>query len=162
MEYARLGQSGLEVSRVVLGCMSFGEPSQGTHAWSFGLDESRPFFRQALESGITTFDTANVYSLGVSEEITGKLLGEFAKRTGFDPKPFVSPSSVLKLPPPSTVMRFRFNTLFGDNRATLPSSNSTSACPFSPVVMTCPSVNGMFSCAGSPAVWPAPKRSTWT
>jgi len=80
MEYARLGQSGLEVSRVVLGCMSFGEPSQGTHAWSFGLDESRPFFRQALESGITTFDTANVYSLGVSEEITGKLLGEFAKR----------------------------------------------------------------------------------
>jgi len=80
MEYARLGQSGLEVSRVVLGCMSFGEPSQGTHTWSFGLDESRPFFRQALESGITTFDTANVYSLGVSEEITGKLLGEFAKR----------------------------------------------------------------------------------
>ncbi|HEY0577938.1 MAG TPA: aldo/keto reductase [Pseudonocardia sp.] len=80
MEYVRLGQSGLEVSRVVLGCMSFGEPSEGTHAWSFGLDESRPFFRQALESGITTFDTANVYSLGVSEEITGKLLGEFAKR----------------------------------------------------------------------------------
>jgi len=80
MEYARLGQSGLEVSRVVLGCMSFGDPGRGTHDWSLGLDEARPFFRQALEAGITTFDTANVYSLGVSEEITGRLLGEFAKR----------------------------------------------------------------------------------
>jgi aryl-alcohol dehydrogenase-like predicted oxidoreductase len=80
MEYRRLGQSGLEVSRIVLGCMSFGDPNRGTHEWSLGLDEARPFFRQAIEAGITTFDTANVYSLGSSEEITGTLLAEFAQR----------------------------------------------------------------------------------
>jgi aryl-alcohol dehydrogenase-like predicted oxidoreductase len=80
MDTLRLGTSGLEVSRVILGCMSYGDPGKGSHAWSLGLDESRPFFRQAIEAGITTFDTANVYSLGSSEEITGKLLGEFAKR----------------------------------------------------------------------------------
>ena len=80
MDTLRLGASGLEVSRVILGCMSYGEPGMGSHAWSLGLDDSRPFFRQAVEAGITTFDTANVYSLGSSEEITGRLLGEFAKR----------------------------------------------------------------------------------
>jgi 1-deoxyxylulose-5-phosphate synthase len=62
MEYVRLGSSGLEVSKVVLGCMSFGDPNRGTHAWSLGLDDARPLIRQALEAGITTFDTANVYS----------------------------------------------------------------------------------------------------
>ncbi|GAA1307354.1 oxidoreductase [Planotetraspora silvatica] len=80
MEYVRLGTSGLEVSQVVLGCMSFGDPDRGTHSWSFGLDEARPFVQRAIEAGITTFDTANVYSAGASEEITGRLLGEFAKR----------------------------------------------------------------------------------
>jgi aryl-alcohol dehydrogenase-like predicted oxidoreductase len=80
MEYTRLGRSGLEVSRVVLGCMSFGDPQRGTHSWSLGLDQARPLIRQALEAGITTFDTANVYSLGASEEITGTVLGELAKR----------------------------------------------------------------------------------
>ena len=80
MDTLRLGTSGLEVSRVILGCMSYGEPGMGNHAWSLGLDDSRPFFQQAIEAGITTFDTANVYSLGSSEEITGRLLGEFAKR----------------------------------------------------------------------------------
>ncbi|GAA3752023.1 aldo/keto reductase [Plantactinospora mayteni] len=80
MRYVRLGGSGLEVSSVVLGCMSFGDPERGTHSWSVGLDEARPFVRQAIEAGITTFDTANVYSLGSSEEITGRLLGEFARR----------------------------------------------------------------------------------
>jgi aryl-alcohol dehydrogenase-like predicted oxidoreductase len=80
MDTLRLGTSGLEVSRVILGCMSYGEPGMGSHAWSLGLDDSRPFFQQAVEAGITTFDTANVYSLGSSEEITGRLLGEFAKR----------------------------------------------------------------------------------
>ncbi len=80
MRYVRLGGSGLEVSRVILGCMSFGDPQRGTHSWSMELDEARPFIRQAIEAGITTFDTANVYSLGTSEEITGKLLGEFARR----------------------------------------------------------------------------------
>jgi aryl-alcohol dehydrogenase-like predicted oxidoreductase len=80
MDSLRLGTSGLEVSRVILGCMSYGEPGRGRQPWSLGLDDSRPFFRQAIEAGITTFDTANVYSLGSSEEITGQLLGEFAKR----------------------------------------------------------------------------------
>ncbi len=80
MDTLRLGNSGLEVSRIILGCMSYGESGLGTHAWSMGIDESRPFFRQAIEAGITTFDTANVYSIGTSEEITGQLLGEFAKR----------------------------------------------------------------------------------
>lgn len=76
----RLGTSGLEVSRIILGCMSYGDPALGNHAWSLGLDDSRPFFKQAIEAGITTFDTANVYSLGSSEEITGQLLREFATR----------------------------------------------------------------------------------
>jgi len=80
METRSLGNSGLEVSAVILGCMSYGEPGRGNHAWSVGLDESRPFFKQAIELGITTFDTANVYSLGSSEEITGTLLREFASR----------------------------------------------------------------------------------
>jgi aryl-alcohol dehydrogenase-like predicted oxidoreductase len=76
----QLGRSGLEISAVILGCMSYGDPSRGAHAWSVGLDESRLFIRQALELGITTFDTANVYSLGSSEEIVGALLAEFAPR----------------------------------------------------------------------------------
>lgn len=80
MEYVRLGSSGLQVSRVILGCMSYGTPDRGGHPWSLDLDDSRPFFREAVEAGITTFDTANVYSDGTSEEITGKLLGEFARR----------------------------------------------------------------------------------
>ena len=80
MEYVRLGGSGLEVSRVVLGCMSFGDPARGNHEWSLTLDESRPLIKQALEAGITTFDSANVYSAGSSEEITGQVLGELAKR----------------------------------------------------------------------------------
>ncbi len=60
--------------------MSFGDPNRGTHEWTLDLDASRPFFRAAIEAGVTTFDTANVYSAGSSEEITGRLLGEFAKR----------------------------------------------------------------------------------
>src|SRR5665213_1619538 len=80
METLNLGDSGLQVSAVVLGCMTYGDPTKGTHEWSIGPDESRPFFKQALELGITTFDTANVYSIGSSEEVTGKLLGELAKR----------------------------------------------------------------------------------
>jgi aryl-alcohol dehydrogenase-like predicted oxidoreductase len=80
MEYARLGKSGLAVSRVVLGCMSYGDPNRGTHDWVLAEDEARPFFRRALDSGITTFDTANSYSLGASEEILGRVLGEFARR----------------------------------------------------------------------------------
>jgi aryl-alcohol dehydrogenase-like predicted oxidoreductase len=80
METLTLGDSGLAVSAVILGCMSYGDPQRGNHAWSVGIDESRPFFKQAVELGITTFDTANVYSLGSSEEITGTLLREFTNR----------------------------------------------------------------------------------
>lgn len=60
--------------------MSFGDPHRGSHEWTLDLDASRPFFRAAIEAGVTTFDTANIYSDGSSEEITGTLLGEFAKR----------------------------------------------------------------------------------
>ena len=74
MEYTRLGSTGLEVSRICLGCMSYGEPGVGTHPWSLGESESRPFFKQALDLGINFFDTANVYSLGTSEEFLGRAL----------------------------------------------------------------------------------------
>ncbi len=80
MEYRRLGDSGLTVSRIILGCMSYGDPARGGHAWSLPLDDSRPFIRQAVEAGITTFDTANVYSDGTSEEFLGTLLPEFTRR----------------------------------------------------------------------------------
>jgi aryl-alcohol dehydrogenase-like predicted oxidoreductase len=80
MDTIRLGDAGLRVSRVILGCMSYGDPSRGGHPWSLPLEEARPFFRRAIEGGITTFDTANVYSAGSSEEITGALLKEFTKR----------------------------------------------------------------------------------
>jgi len=80
MKHTRLGSSGLQISRIILGCMSYGDPNRGAHPWSMGIDDARPFFRRAIEAGITTFDTANVYSLGSSEEITGQLLREFASR----------------------------------------------------------------------------------
>ncbi|HEY6747340.1 MAG TPA: aldo/keto reductase [Mycobacteriales bacterium] len=80
MEYVRLGTTGLEVSRICLGCMSYGEPGRGGHEWSLDEEASRPFFRRAIEAGITFFDTANVYSAGSSEEITGRALAEYADR----------------------------------------------------------------------------------
>jgi 1-deoxyxylulose-5-phosphate synthase len=80
MEYAKLGRTGLEVSRICLGCMSYGTPGQGNHAWSLGEEDSRPFIRRALEAGINFFDTANRYSLGSSEEILGRALKDFARR----------------------------------------------------------------------------------
>jgi aryl-alcohol dehydrogenase-like predicted oxidoreductase len=80
MEYVKLGRTGLEVSRICLGCMSYGSPGQGNHAWSLGEDDSRPFIRRALEAGITFFDTANRYSLGTSEEILGRAIKDFARR----------------------------------------------------------------------------------
>jgi aryl-alcohol dehydrogenase-like predicted oxidoreductase len=76
----RLGNSGLEISGLVLGMMSYGDPERGNHPWSVGIDEARPFVRRAFEAGVTTFDTANVYSLGSSEEITGTLVAELAAR----------------------------------------------------------------------------------
>jgi aryl-alcohol dehydrogenase-like predicted oxidoreductase len=80
MEYVKLGSTGLDVSRICLGCMSFGQPDRGTHPWSLTEEQSRPLIRQALESGINFFDTANVYSAGSSEEITGRALAELADR----------------------------------------------------------------------------------
>ncbi len=71
MDYVNLGRTGLKVSRICLGCMSYGEPDRGNHPWSLGPDDAKPFFRQALDAGINFFDTANVYSAGSSEEITG-------------------------------------------------------------------------------------------
>jgi aryl-alcohol dehydrogenase-like predicted oxidoreductase len=81
MQYTRLGKTGLEVSRICLGCMSFGDPKRGNHEWSLPEEESRPIIRKAWEAGINFFDTANVYSLGSSEEITGKVLKELAPRS---------------------------------------------------------------------------------
>ena len=80
MQYTRLGRSGLKVSRICLGCMSYGVPDRGPHPWSLPEKEARPFFKQAFDAGINFFDTANVYSDGTSEEIVGKLLKEFAPR----------------------------------------------------------------------------------
>jgi aryl-alcohol dehydrogenase-like predicted oxidoreductase len=80
MDYIKLGHTGLDVSRICLGCMSYGDPASTVQPWSLGEKESRPFFKQAIEAGINFFDTANIYSLGASEEITGRALKEFAKR----------------------------------------------------------------------------------
>lgn len=81
MQFTRLGRSGLTVSRLCLGCMSYGDTSKGWHGdWLLDEDAARPFFREALEAGINFFDTANIYSGGTSEEITGKLLPEMARR----------------------------------------------------------------------------------
>lgn len=80
MEYVKLGRTGLDVSRICLGCMSYGVPERGPHPWSLDNDAARPFIKQALDLGINFFDTANVYSDGTSEEIVGRALKEFANR----------------------------------------------------------------------------------
>lgn len=79
MKYVKLGKSGLDVSRLCLGCMSFGE-QKGGHPWSLAEAASRPAIKRALEAGINFFDTANAYSQGTSEEILGRALAEFARR----------------------------------------------------------------------------------
>jgi len=80
MEYTTLGSTGLQVSRIALGCMSYGEPGRGGQLWSLDEGASEPFFKQAVDAGINFFDTANVYSLGSSEEITGRALLKLAAR----------------------------------------------------------------------------------
>jgi len=80
MKYTRLGQTGLEISRICMGCMSFGDPAMGDRDWALPEDKSRPIIKKALDAGINFFDTANVYSKGTSEEITGKLLWSMARR----------------------------------------------------------------------------------
>lgn len=78
MEQVRLGKTGLKVSRLCLGCMTYGSPEWRT--WVLDREQSKPFFQSAIEKGITFFDTANVYSIGASEEVTGHWLREFARR----------------------------------------------------------------------------------
>ena len=80
MDYVKLGRTGLEVSRLCLGCMTYGVPERGSHPWTLDEERSRPFIKRALELGITFFDTANVYSDGTSEEIVGRALRDFATR----------------------------------------------------------------------------------
>src|SRR5579863_5314930 len=85
MDYVNLGKTGLKVSRICLGCMTYGEPATGvpkpgSHAWALSEEESRPFLRQALDLGINFFDTANVYSRGESENILGRFLKANARR----------------------------------------------------------------------------------
>ncbi|MDU1085802.1 MAG: aldo/keto reductase, partial [Leclercia adecarboxylata] len=79
-QYNTLGKTDLKVSRLCLGCMTFGEPDRGKHAWTLPEESSRPIIKHALEGGINFFDTANSYSDGSSEEIVGRALREFARR----------------------------------------------------------------------------------
>ena len=81
MEYTRLGTTGLKVSRLALGCMSYGDPTvPRAHPWALTEDRAAPFFRQAVELGITFWDTANVYQAGTSEEFTGRAIREYSRR----------------------------------------------------------------------------------
>ena len=80
MEYRKLGHTGLDVSRLCLGCMTYGEPDRGKHAWTLDEASSRPLIRQALDAGINFLDTANVYSDGTSEEFVGRVLKEHGQR----------------------------------------------------------------------------------
>ena len=86
MDYVNLGRTGLKVSRICLGCMTYGrppapgEPKAGRHAWALNEEESQPFLRQALDLGINFFDTANVYSSGASEEVLGRFLKKNTRR----------------------------------------------------------------------------------
>ena len=80
MKPVKLGKSGLEVSPICLGCMTYGVPERGAHAWTLNEEQSRPLIRKALELGITFLDTANTYSDGTSEEIVGRAIKDFAKR----------------------------------------------------------------------------------
>ncbi|CAI1740788.1 MULTISPECIES: aldo/keto reductase [Serratia] len=80
MKYLKLGNTDLNVSRICLGCMTYGEPSRGNHAWTLPEESSRPLLKQALDAGINFFDTANSYSDGSSEEIVGQALRDYARR----------------------------------------------------------------------------------
>ena len=83
MRYTRLGRTGLQISAVTLGCMSWGDPSRGGHPWVLDEAAARGVVKDALEAGINVFDTANVYSAGSSEEITGRALRDMADREDY-------------------------------------------------------------------------------
>ena len=80
MEYVRLGSTGMQVSRIGLGCMGFGDATRWIHKWVLDEENSRPIIKKAVELGINFFDTANIYSIGTSEEILGRALKDFANR----------------------------------------------------------------------------------
>ena len=81
MEHTRLGDTGLRISRLALGCMSYGDPTtEGAHRWALTDDDAQPFFQQAIELGITFWDTANVYQAGTSEEVTGRAIRRYSRR----------------------------------------------------------------------------------
>jgi aryl-alcohol dehydrogenase-like predicted oxidoreductase len=80
MEYTRLGTAGLKVSRIALGCMSFGDTSRGFNEWALDDAAAEPIFRQAVELGITFWDTANAYGFGTSEETTGRAIRKYTRR----------------------------------------------------------------------------------
>jgi len=80
MDYRRLGTTGLKVSRICLGCMTYGDAKRGAHEWTLGEEESRPLIKAAVEAGINFFDTANGYSAGTSEEILGRAVKDFMRR----------------------------------------------------------------------------------
>jgi aryl-alcohol dehydrogenase-like predicted oxidoreductase len=80
MEYTKLGSTGLDISRLCLGCMTYGVPERGNHPWTLGEDESRELIKRAVEQGINFFDTANSYSDGTSEEFVGRALRDFTRR----------------------------------------------------------------------------------
>ena len=81
MEYTRLGATGLKISRLALGCMSYGDPAtEGAHRWALIDEEAQPFFQQAIELGITFWDTANVYQAGTSEEVVGRAVKRYSRR----------------------------------------------------------------------------------
>jgi aryl-alcohol dehydrogenase-like predicted oxidoreductase len=80
VEYTRLGRSGLTVSRIAMGCMSFGDPTRGLHTWTLDEEASQPFFRQAVELGVTLWDTANTYQQGSSEEFVGRAIRRYSRR----------------------------------------------------------------------------------
>ena len=81
MEHTRLGDTGLRISRLALGCMSYGDPAtEGAHRWALADDDAQPFFRQAIELGITFWDTANVYQAGTSEEVVGRAIRRYSRR----------------------------------------------------------------------------------
>lgn len=80
MDYGRLGKTGLQISKLCLGCMTYGVPERGGHPWTLDEENSRPLIRQALEMGINFLDTSNSYSDGTSEEIVGRAIRDFARR----------------------------------------------------------------------------------
>src|SRR5262245_60333006 len=79
MQYVNLGKTGLKLSRICLGCMAYADGRLGDHPWAIGEEAAQPFFKRAIEAGINFFDTANIYSAGTSEEITGRALKRYAK-----------------------------------------------------------------------------------